>query len=190
MNFSIKLKHWFGLKIYLLRFKLFIIASLIISVLWSSSGIIINSISASNRGTFGDMFGAINALFSGLAFAGVIYTILLQRQELKLQRKELKLTRQELKRTAKAQEDSEKALNTQAKAYVLSAIINGQNSFAHQMNRIIDDLQQQYDSYLGPSDYGNSLKDEIQEKKKQLNIHLKIIQNSLDQLHKLEEAQS
>lgn len=34
------------------------------------------------RGTFGDKFGAINALFSGLAFAGLIATILLQRREL------------------------------------------------------------------------------------------------------------
>ena len=30
-------------------------------------------------GTFGDNFGALNALFSGLAFAGVIVTILIQR---------------------------------------------------------------------------------------------------------------
>jgi len=34
------------------------------------------------RGVFGDKFGAINALFSGLAFAGIIWTILLQRKEL------------------------------------------------------------------------------------------------------------
>lgn len=37
---------------------------------------------SSARGTFGDKFGAINALFSGLAFAGLITTILLQRREL------------------------------------------------------------------------------------------------------------
>jgi len=49
-----------------------------------------------NRGTFGDMFGAVNALFSGLAFVGVIFAILLQSNELKLQRKELKFTRNEL----------------------------------------------------------------------------------------------
>lgn len=34
-----------------------------------------------DRGTFGDMFGAVNALFSGLAFAGVLYTINLQRRD-------------------------------------------------------------------------------------------------------------
>ena len=34
------------------------------------------------RGTFGDMFGAVNALFSGLAFAGIIITLYFQRIEL------------------------------------------------------------------------------------------------------------
>ena len=50
-----------------------------------------------NQGTFGDMFGAVNALFSGLAFAGLIITLLYQREELKLQREELQETRKELK---------------------------------------------------------------------------------------------
>lgn len=50
-------------------------------------------------GQFGDMFGAINSLFTGLAFAGVIITIFLQSQELGLQRDELKLTRNELELT-------------------------------------------------------------------------------------------
>lgn len=48
-----------------------------------------------NRGTFGDMFGSINALFSGLALAGIIFTILLQRLELGYQRSELRETRKE-----------------------------------------------------------------------------------------------
>ena len=41
------------------------------------------------KGLFGDKFGAVNALFSGLAFAGIILTLLLQRRELSLQREEL-----------------------------------------------------------------------------------------------------
>lgn len=49
-----------------------------------------------NQGTFGDMFGAVNALFSGLAFAGLIVTLLYQKEELKLQREELRETRNEL----------------------------------------------------------------------------------------------
>lgn len=46
-------------------------------------------------GVFGDTFGAINALFSGLALAGIIYTVWLQKDELALQRKELADTRKE-----------------------------------------------------------------------------------------------
>lgn len=34
-----------------------------------------------NRGLFGDMFGALNALFSGLAFAGIVYTLIQQRAQ-------------------------------------------------------------------------------------------------------------
>ena len=49
-----------------------------------------------NQGTFGDMFGAVNALFSGLAFAGLIVTLIYQKEELKLQREELRETRNEL----------------------------------------------------------------------------------------------
>ena len=48
-------------------------------------------------GQFGDMFGAVNALFAGLAFAGVIWAIILQKQELELQRQELKETRGEIR---------------------------------------------------------------------------------------------
>lgn len=46
---------------------------------------------------WGDAFGAVNALFSALAFAGLVYAIVLQRRELALQRKELRATRAELK---------------------------------------------------------------------------------------------
>ena len=52
----------------------------------------------SDCGTFGDQFGAVNALFSGIAFAGLIYTIFLQRRDLRNQRKELFLQRKELTR--------------------------------------------------------------------------------------------
>ena len=50
------------------------------------------------RGTFGDQFGAVNALFSALAFAGLIYTIILQMNELRYQREELVDNRREMKR--------------------------------------------------------------------------------------------
>lgn len=45
---------------------------------------------------FGDMFGVVNALFSGLAFLGVVVAILLQRLELSLQREDIRKTSDEL----------------------------------------------------------------------------------------------
>ncbi len=83
-----------------------------------------------DRGLFGDMFGGINALFSGLAFLGVIYAIVLQREELKLQRSELEMTRRELKKSAEAQEKSEKALSKTAKLNARAAILNYEGSLA------------------------------------------------------------
>ncbi|CAI3119490.1 hypothetical protein MWMV18_MWMV18_03222 [Acinetobacter calcoaceticus] len=44
---------------------------------------------AATYGTFGDSFGALNTLFSGLAFATLIITLFLQRKELQLQREEV-----------------------------------------------------------------------------------------------------
>lgn len=54
------------------------------------------------RGQFGDMFGALGTLFSGLAFAGLIITILQQREDLKNQRDEISLQRVDLEKQTEA----------------------------------------------------------------------------------------
>jgi hypothetical protein len=66
-----------------------------IFVVWAVSGWLLYD--KQDRGTFGDMFGAVNALFSGLAFATLIYTTWMQKEELALQRQELADTRMELR---------------------------------------------------------------------------------------------
>ena len=50
----------------------------------------------SEPGGFGDIFGAINALFAGMAFFGIIITILLQRKELHQNTAELRNSAQAL----------------------------------------------------------------------------------------------
>ncbi|WP_339322729.1 hypothetical protein [Paenibacillus sp. FSL W8-0194] len=67
-------------------------------------------------GTFGDMFGAVNALFSGLAFAGLIYTISVQRQELQAQVSAIKMQTDELslQRAAVQMQTEELALQRKA----------------------------------------------------------------------------
>lgn len=78
----------------------------------------------SDRGTFGDAFEAVNALFSGLAFAGLIYTIVLQKEDLKIQRNEIALNRAELKKSTTAQKKSEKALEEQVLQMKIAAKLN------------------------------------------------------------------
>jgi hypothetical protein len=81
-------------------------------VLWALTPVVISHVypDLAHRGQAGDLFGSINALFSGLAFAGVIVAILLQREELELQRHEIAANRVELARAATAQEESREAL--------------------------------------------------------------------------------
>ena len=59
------------------------------------------------RGTFGDLFGAVNALFSGLAFAGLLYSLLENKRQIMAQQEELILNRQELLKARKIQEKTE-----------------------------------------------------------------------------------
>lgn len=81
----------------LISIKWFIVAIIIALVVWLAFPFIVSIIfHPTNPGEFGDMFGSLNALFAALAFVGLIYAILLQREELKLQREELRLAREEL----------------------------------------------------------------------------------------------
>ncbi len=43
-----------------------------------------------NKGVYGDMFGAVNALFSGLAFAGIFISLRIQQQEIENQNTEIR----------------------------------------------------------------------------------------------------
>lgn len=83
---------------YLRMFSFIALILLIISIIFP---LLINIIFKDwvKSGTFGDTYGALNAIFSGLALAGVIVTILIQRAELKNQRIELSLQRNEMKET-------------------------------------------------------------------------------------------
>lgn len=86
--------------IYFLLFIKISIAFLIVAIIFPFA---INAVFSdwSKSGTFGDSFGALNAIFSGLALSGVVVTILIQRTELKNQRIELSLQRNEMQETRK-----------------------------------------------------------------------------------------
>ena len=111
-------------KVKLPSWTKFAILGIISLLVFSWIGIINFFPSWQDRAAFGDMFGGINTLFSGLAFLGVIITIYLQKTELEYQRAELSETKVELERTAKAQENTEKALRSQVESSLIAAKIN------------------------------------------------------------------
>lgn len=88
----------------------------------------LNSQNITSAAQAADMFGAANALFSALAFSGVILAIFLQREELQLQREELVYTRRELEKSAEAQQKSQEALNRQAESLLLAAYLEALTS--------------------------------------------------------------
>jgi len=81
-----------------------------------------NIIGLDKQGQFGDMFGALTALFSGFAFAGMITAIVLQTKELGYQREELALTRKELIGSRTAQEQQAKALRVSVELTALNTL--------------------------------------------------------------------
>lgn len=95
-------------------FVRFLQLALGIVVAWVGSALLVAWLIPSwqDRSNFGDMFGAVNSLFSGLALAGVIYALLLQRGELALQRSELELSRESF-RSQLAEMESSRQIQTQ-----------------------------------------------------------------------------
>lgn len=80
------------------EWKLFICAGCVICAVWLASFVLIYfCIDGWNiRGQFGDLFGAVNALFSGLAFAGLIITIRQQHKDLEYQRQAIDQSKEDI----------------------------------------------------------------------------------------------
>jgi flagellar biosynthesis component FlhA len=118
------------------RIGLLTILIIVVVIIWVASALLIiyGLDSWSDRGTFGDLFGAVNGLFSGLAFAGLIYTIVLQKKDLEMQRNEIQLNRDELKKSSRAQEKSEQALTEQVEQMKITSKLNALNTIINYYN--------------------------------------------------------
>lgn len=94
-------------------------ASIAVLVIWlfNAFGFELINPSLESRAQNGDMFGPTNALFSGLAFVGLIYTIIMQRKELAMQRDELRLQREAMRDAA-----TEQSKQAQAQLAQLAAL--------------------------------------------------------------------
>lgn len=108
-----------------------VIVFIVVIGLWLITLFTLLGKSETARGTFGDMFGGVNALFSGLAFGGIIITILLQRKELSLQRAELVESRAELKRAADAHANSVEAFRRQAENLKIAAKLSALDTLSN-----------------------------------------------------------
>jgi len=121
------------------------------------------------RGQFGDMFGAINALFAGFAFGGVIYTIFLQMKELEYQREELKLTRDEIK----GQKEQMILQNFELSFFNL---LRSYTEYRDKVNQRGDILRQQF-----ATDYNNAFRIIIHKNKDKIPDIEKLIKMSVQQ---------
>ncbi|MDB2389424.1 hypothetical protein N9W02_03350 [Flavobacteriaceae bacterium] len=118
-----------------------------IVLIWALSGVLtmIYLDEWSDRGTFGDLFGAINSLFSGLALAGLIYSIYGSRQEIQLQREEIELNRKELIKSRKTQEKSEKSLEAQVVQMRIASKLSGINTLITYYSGVISNQEKPED---------------------------------------------
>lgn len=128
---------------------------------WSLTFLLLFIPGSDRQGQFGDMFGAVNALFSGLAFAGLIITLILQRKELALQRDELKDNRTEMERHTTQFKEQNNNLEIQRFENLFYNMLNLQQ-------KIVDGLR--YDYYdvktvTVPLDGGGAVKDWHYEKR-------------------------
>ncbi len=112
---------------------------ILVVIIWGLSAILIIAFlpNWADRGTFGDLFGAVNALFSALAFAVLIYTIILQRDEIKQNRSEIQLNRKELAKSAKLQQEAHKVLVQQVEQTHLTAKMNAMRTLVDYYNNQI-----------------------------------------------------
>ena len=94
----------------------------------------INIIDSNERGVFGDKFGAINSLFSGLAFVGLIVTLRYQKEELELQRQELAETRKELEGQKKEFEEQNKIMRRQSFENTLFNMLSLQQEIVNKLS--------------------------------------------------------
>ncbi len=118
-----------------------IIAGVIAIILWFSNMYILGGMNATERGTYGDMFGAVNSIFSGFAFVGIVYAIYLQR-------KEIELAKLELSETKKILDEQSKNIDAQNNEF-------RRQSFDNKFFQLLDLLQSVVQNMALPTNPGN-----------------------------------
>ena len=107
----------------------FVIAIISVAVLWFAYGIIVHQLEPDwqTRGQFGDTFGALNTLFTGWAFVGVLFTLFQQSREIEEGREKIEEQRAIQKKTEEMLLKQVEALSITARVNALTARISGYN---------------------------------------------------------------
>lgn len=122
--------------------KIVLIGGAFVLFVWCASLVAALKVKAPVVASFGDVFEAASALFSGLAFVGLVYTIMLQRQELAFQRQELADTRREIAEQNRHFEQQNKTLRQQAADNTFFQLLALHNDIVKAIDlRLIEDGQ-------------------------------------------------
>ncbi|MEQ1369208.1 hypothetical protein ABLT80_09065 [Acinetobacter schindleri] len=98
-------------------------------------------------GTYGDSYGSLNTLFSGLAFAILIISLLMQRQELQAQRQELEAQRNEIKES-NAIADKQREITEQQAELNAQQIHDGKvENFYNLLFRFLDEKRRKIEDF-------------------------------------------
>lgn len=92
-------------------------------------------------GTFGDTFGAINAFFTGLAFAGFLIALALQRKDLQNQQEELRLQRKELKLQRREMAETREVFQFQRNDMLLTTLLDHFNKQFNSITPTVETLK-------------------------------------------------
>lgn len=97
---------------------------LVIFVLWYLNFYLLKGKNPTERGTFGDMFRVVNSVFSGLAFAGILISLIFQWVQLKSQNNDIAISMKIQEKSATALERQAENLKKTAILYALQAKLN------------------------------------------------------------------
>lgn len=96
-------------------------------------------------GTYGDSYGSLNTLFSGLAFAFLVASLFLQRKELQAQRSELEEQRKEIKKSNEIADRQEK-ITDQQRELIEQQVRDAQTkNFYDQLFRFLERYEEKVD---------------------------------------------
>jgi hypothetical protein len=118
-----------------LRWSLLALGVIVLVSAAAGSIVWLTTTSKAVAGQFGDTFGFVNAVVSGMAFALFFITLLMQRHELGFQRKELRLNLIEMKRSRR---EYAKMVDTQQeseKRMLLAAFVSSAESLRQMLER-------------------------------------------------------